>query len=1204
MKANRRKTSSHFFWISPVGGASGSATGRRREIRLVAVVAAVVVIGTFGGLTASNVSAQAAVSWMPTTPTNWPLVVTDTATPKTTLTAGVTEHSEVLDTVSGRQSVRLMNVDTNSRNIRLGVVGAGDTLINPADETTSSMATRTGAVAGINGGFFDVNASGQPLDGEIVDGTIWKSPRRNHNGTFVVLKDGSNAIRDEEFSGTITDGAVTHDLFSINRTGDASANQITEITPHLGGPTDLSTTSPVFVQGTSKDGGVTLTVTSVAPITSLPALPKDTAGLLASAAGGAWLVANIHLGDTVSVSHMISPDNNIQQLIQGPGHQLLQDGKITPDFADGNPSGNNPETVIGVGSDGRQVLMATLDGRQSESTAFGPTVAQVAGYMQQQGVDSALLLDGGGSTTMVGRKPGASTVAVLNSPSDSGGLDRAVGNSILVYSTEVKPGPAATATINDGGPVNAVVGVPATVPAYATDLNGNAARGDGVTVTVQPVGLGTWANGVFTPAGAGTGTLTVAQGRARASVPLTVAPTLSTLTSTPAQTDLDNGTSTTLTLTGTTASGSSIPVPSASARWTLSDSGLGSIDPATGIFTASANTSGIETVTARAANAVTSITIGVGSTPAELDPMNDSTAWSYNITNGAVATATTDAAVPPGSTHNTSIRLDYSMPGTRGVHQMALFPKTTITIDKNAAGQIPTALAVWIKDDDTVHNAFEFVTSYTQSNGQSVTLYDTAIAYNSWSLHKTSLPPGTAFPLTFNFFDMLSINPTQASTGTLRLSSLQTLYAARTPQQPAYTAIPESPSWLQYVESPSDFTGAGRTVLMGDDAHLLANDPGSVSSHVLADIAARTNGTGYNGATGQKAAALPKAARPQLAQLLGDMADNGQSANLAYAAQKISALNVPYHDLVGNHEISQGADPETGDFNQTFGRTHYSYTLGAATVIALDNSHGGVTSSDATQVPDEKQYPWMVNELDAANTPVVVIAVHMPAHDPFPAKNSQFSDRYEAQEYLQIVQNYRATHPGVHVLMVNGHARGFADQILTPQGQQVSGNAGIPQLTFADLGMPAYTTPDQGGFYHFGLVHITNSGTVQFAVEPVLESLTINGPTAPTVSTTLMVTARDASAAASKSHQKLQVGNSETLTATGVNQTGNNLDPVSVPIADPVSHVWTSSNSSIVSIDAVTGKIVALKPGTSTITVTAGGLTAKLKITVSPSKVD
>ncbi|HEY2672082.1 MAG TPA: Ig-like domain-containing protein [Rugosimonospora sp.] len=283
-----------------------------------------------------------------------------------------------------------------------------------------------------------------------------------------------------------------------------------------------------------------------------------------------------------------------------------------------------------------------------------------------------------------------------------------------------------------------------------------------------------------------------------------------------------------------------------------------------------------------------------------------------------------------------------------------------------------------------------------------------------------------------------------------------------------------------------------------------------------------------------------------------------------------------YHDAVGNHEISQGALPENANFTSVFGDTHYAYTAGAAQVVVTDNAHGSLLSSDPYQVPAQSQYPWLVDELTNTTSRAVIVITHMPAYDPHPVANSQFGDRWEAQMYLRLVQKYQQSHPDKHVIMMYGHARGFAEQILDPQGNNVSEPVGgIPQFTVADLGMPAYATSNEGGFEHFGLFHVTPSGDIQFSVEGVFTSIAVDAP-----------------------QSSLAVGGHETLTATGTQIAGDNFTPPTVPIADPVSHAWSSDSPRVATVDARTGALTAHRAGTVTITVTAGGITGKMLLTI------
>jgi hypothetical protein len=179
--------------------------------------------------------------------------------------------------------------------------------------------------------------------------------------------------------------------------------------------------------------------------------------------------------------------------------------------------------------------------------------------------------------------------------------------------------------------------------------------------------------------------------------------------------------------------------------------------------------------------------------------------------------------------------------------------------------------------------------------------------------------------------------------------------------------------------------------------------------------------------------------------------------------------------------------------------------------------------------------------------------------------------------YVRLIQRYQQSHPTKHVIMLYGHARGFAEQIIDPLGQATdTAHGGIPQLTIADLGMPAYAPSDQGGFYNFGLIHVSTNGNFQFTVEPALASIAVSAP-----------------------EPSLSVGGTETLAALGTQTSGDNLPVVTVPIADPASHVWSSSDAKVVAVDARTGAITARHAGTATVSVRSGGVTGSVSITVA-----
>ncbi len=90
----------------------------------------------------------------------------------------------------------------------------------------------------------------------------------------------------------------------------------------------------------------------------------------------------------------------------------------------------HPRTAVGIDRDTGQVLLLVVDGRQSFSRGY--TMVELANLMTTLGAEDALNLDGGGSSTMLGLGPDA-ILDVLNSPSD--GVERKVANGLVVTYT-------------------------------------------------------------------------------------------------------------------------------------------------------------------------------------------------------------------------------------------------------------------------------------------------------------------------------------------------------------------------------------------------------------------------------------------------------------------------------------------------------------------------------------------------------------------------------------------------------------------------------------------------------------------------------------------------------------------------------------------------------------------------------------------------
>jgi hypothetical protein len=757
------------------------------------MLAVICVAGTAAAAAVSGGNAVAAGrAAPPLTPPYWPRVVSERSSGAQTITGGAHWHTEAYQTAGGGQRAQVMDIDLGNQNLRLGAVEAGDQLIDPPGETISSMATRTGAVAGVNADFFAIHATGQPLGMLVLNGALEASPVPSWPSDLEVLDNGQIAMSTETFSGTVTDTATgaTHALAALNRTDQ---NGLTEVTPFLGAATLGASTIAV---GTVRNG--VLTITSVR--TSQTALPRLSAGredLIArrGTADSTWL-QQVHPGDTLTVSSALAPYGigQVRTAVSGGAYLVRNGAMAVPAQGGGENNVPYPVTGIGVRKDGTHAVMVVFDGHEGAAQA-GLTRPQFAQWMLSRGAYNAIELDSGGSTEMVARLPGRAHVSVLNHPSD--GSQRPVANGLFLYSTESKPAAAVRAVVNNGQPMAVLTGTAEQVSTYTTDAVGNPAA-TGVRVSVTPSGLatvtgsptrnGTAANLTLTAGRqAGSGWLIAQAGQAVTREPLTVTASPRSLTVSPARPDLGNGATQQFSVSGKAANGTALTMTARDATWTLSAGRLGTLSGA-GRFTAAGMGMGLVTVTATTGGHRAAASVAVGHSAVVVDPMTDASRWALSPpTNGAAATLSASATQIARAGDRGSLDVRYSIPAASDVSQLIFHPSAGhgVTVGAAADGRAPDEIGIWIKGTGgtpatpLAPGALTFAEAYIEVNGARETFYPAAVTYHGWQLVEARLPAGVRLPLTLSFLDLLVTGPQAGLAGDIYLSDLEALYPPR-----------------------------------------------------------------------------------------------------------------------------------------------------------------------------------------------------------------------------------------------------------------------------------------------------------------------------------------------------------------------------------------------------------------------------------------
>lgn len=364
------------------------------------------------------------------------------ASPATAAPAGYdgVSHREFSTTAGGRPVMGdVVEVDLSRPKVRVDLLDSG---VVASRATVSDMANDVGAVAAINGDFFDIGRSGAPAGPAVMDGKPLKAAvpqgRRaappvagaEPDYVFSVGQDGKARIDRLRLEGTVTSAKGEWAIVALNQ--HAVPVDGIGVFTNAWGDYDRAKTmcgndqdrtaacAANRVEVLVRDGAVV----STGPAKGGAIKPGDT--VLVGRDGGATKLRGLAAGDTVTADYRLVPASGVAPRFAVGGMPIVADGKAIP-----NPISNKeraPRSAAGLSADGTTIMLVTVDGRQSDSG--GMTLPEFARQLASLGVHAAVNLDGGGSSTLVYRSPGAARASIVNDPADK--TLRLVANSIGV----------------------------------------------------------------------------------------------------------------------------------------------------------------------------------------------------------------------------------------------------------------------------------------------------------------------------------------------------------------------------------------------------------------------------------------------------------------------------------------------------------------------------------------------------------------------------------------------------------------------------------------------------------------------------------------------------------------------------------------------------------------------------------------------------
>ncbi len=315
---------------------------------------------------------------------------------------------------------QIISVDPSDPTVRIGSALAQDRIVS-GGERTSAMAERVGALAGVNGDYYDIGRTWEPQGIFVRDGRLLRTPveryalavHRDHHITFQIYR----------FHGTVR---TAHAIFPLSQINNWPARDATLLTPEFGSVVPEAGMMYMRIEPLSANR---YRVIDAPPDgVRVPASYGLLLGDRALEHGSAP-----RPGETIAITYDTEP--SIRDVVAAVGggpllvkdHQWFEDAHApAPDERDVNWS------VVGVGKLPESYYFFAVDGRHPKRSV-GMTRPEFGGLMLDYDVSDGFAFDSGGSATMVSKLPAGKEIVVRNVPSDDDG-ERWISDGLFIFS--------------------------------------------------------------------------------------------------------------------------------------------------------------------------------------------------------------------------------------------------------------------------------------------------------------------------------------------------------------------------------------------------------------------------------------------------------------------------------------------------------------------------------------------------------------------------------------------------------------------------------------------------------------------------------------------------------------------------------------------------------------------------------------------------
>ncbi len=339
----------------------------------------------------------------------------------TPVSSGVVHENIEKFTVGGWYNINVLRIDLKDEHTSLGPLYHQEGLSSRG--TVKGLVEQRSAIAGINGDFYNTNPIPSSLGALVDNGRLLSSP--NNLPTFFTTMDNRAYIDYFTKIMTITN-YTTGNVLNIDTVNKLHSEFITiTLLNSDWGSKSIGARFRNDLHEVLVVDGMVMERRTGGEAFDIPR--SDDSYVLTSKSSNLLL---FNPGDRVGTNIRIAPDMESIRFAIGSGSIVLKDGNITN--SDINISGNQPRTGLGISRDQSEIIMVTVDGR--DTYYKGTSQETLGSILRDLGASNGVNLDGGGSTAMAIRPVNKNIAEFVNKPAEQ----RNVVNGIGVFSTAPK----------------------------------------------------------------------------------------------------------------------------------------------------------------------------------------------------------------------------------------------------------------------------------------------------------------------------------------------------------------------------------------------------------------------------------------------------------------------------------------------------------------------------------------------------------------------------------------------------------------------------------------------------------------------------------------------------------------------------------------------------------------------------------------------